>query len=257
MSNILKIPKLVVFDMDETLGYFVEFGIFWKLLYNYLNKNKLVNIEKQILFNNVIELYPEIIRPNILSILYYLKYKVLSKECQGIMIYTNNQESKEWVYLIKTYFETKVRCNLFNNIICAFKINNEIVDLRRTTHDKTYTDFINCINCINCTKIDKNIKLCFIDDTYYPNMENENMYYIKIKPYTYNLSFSKILDRFINSNICKKIIYEEQQFITTMNENILNYQFIHVEKLKKDYEIDKIITKKIMLHLQYFFNKYK
>ena len=31
--------KLVVFDLDETLGYFVEFGIFWDSLCLYLLKN--------------------------------------------------------------------------------------------------------------------------------------------------------------------------------------------------------------------------
>ena len=27
--------KIVVFDLDETLGYFVELGIFWDSLHNY------------------------------------------------------------------------------------------------------------------------------------------------------------------------------------------------------------------------------
>ena len=36
--------KIVVFDLDETLGYFVEFGMFWDTLKNYyksLNLNKI------------------------------------------------------------------------------------------------------------------------------------------------------------------------------------------------------------------------
>ena len=28
--------KIVVFDLDETLGYFTEFGIFWDSLSNYI-----------------------------------------------------------------------------------------------------------------------------------------------------------------------------------------------------------------------------
>ena len=28
--------KIVVFDLDETLGYFTEYGIFWDSLENYL-----------------------------------------------------------------------------------------------------------------------------------------------------------------------------------------------------------------------------
>ena len=38
-------PKIVVFDLDETLGYFVEFGIFWDSLKEYIIKN---NINKNI-----------------------------------------------------------------------------------------------------------------------------------------------------------------------------------------------------------------
>ena len=30
--------KIVVFDLDETLGYFVELGLFWDCLQTYLNK---------------------------------------------------------------------------------------------------------------------------------------------------------------------------------------------------------------------------
>ena len=36
---------------------------------------------------------------------------------------------------------------------------------------------------------------------------------------------------------------------------INRYQFIYVTKHKNEYDIDKIITKKIMVHLQGFFNK--
>jgi len=35
--------KIVVFDLDETLGYFTEYGIFWDSLCIYVkNKNKLI-----------------------------------------------------------------------------------------------------------------------------------------------------------------------------------------------------------------------
>ena len=65
--------KIVVFDMDETLGYFVELGIFWDSLKSYIKmKNIEVPIDQQ-LFNNVFDLYPEFLRPNIINILNYLK----------------------------------------------------------------------------------------------------------------------------------------------------------------------------------------
>ena len=99
--------KIVVFDLDETLGYFVEFGIFWDSLSLYVSKylNKELNQRD---FNNVMDLYPEFFRPNIINILSYLKNKKQSKECQKIMIYTNNQGSRKWCEQIVSYFETKL-----------------------------------------------------------------------------------------------------------------------------------------------------
>ena len=31
--------KIVVFDLDETLGYFSEFGMVWESLVSYISKN--------------------------------------------------------------------------------------------------------------------------------------------------------------------------------------------------------------------------
>ena len=84
-------PKVVVFDLDETLGYFVEFGIFWDSLKEYINQNNInCNIDQH-LFNKLLDLYPEFLRPNIITILQYLKKKKLSNKCSKLMIYTNNQ----------------------------------------------------------------------------------------------------------------------------------------------------------------------
>ena len=71
-------PKVVVFDLDETLGYYTEFGMFWDALNAFItnNKTKETNtIINQDIFNKVLDLYPEFHRPNILQILNYLKQK--------------------------------------------------------------------------------------------------------------------------------------------------------------------------------------
>ena len=124
--------RIVVFDMDETLGYFVEFGVFWESLVAYI-KSQTQEGEKPIisqdLFNQVFELYPEFMRPNILSILKYLKHKKETKHCNGIMIYTNNQGPKEWAFYIKEYYEKKINFKLFDQIICAFKVNGKQVEI--------------------------------------------------------------------------------------------------------------------------------
>ena len=63
--------KIVVFDLDETLGYFTEFGIFWDCLMRYSNEKKKVLLN-QCDFNDILDLYPEFLRPNIINILSYL-----------------------------------------------------------------------------------------------------------------------------------------------------------------------------------------
>ena len=66
--------KIVVFDVDETLGYFVEFGIFWSSIIAYKIHQKINYELTQDDFNKILDLYPEFIRPNIISILNYLKH---------------------------------------------------------------------------------------------------------------------------------------------------------------------------------------
>ena len=69
IKNINK--KVVVFDLDETLGHFGELGRFCNLLDDYYkNPNKAYSI-----FNELMDLYPEFIRPNIMNILKYLLQK--------------------------------------------------------------------------------------------------------------------------------------------------------------------------------------
>ena len=60
--------KIVVFDLDETLGYFTEFGIFWDSLSNYLKIKEKPKLNQDD-FNETLDLYPEFLRPNKINIL--------------------------------------------------------------------------------------------------------------------------------------------------------------------------------------------
>ncbi len=241
--------KIVVFDLDETLGYFVEFGIFWDCLNRYIS-----NIDKlpQEDFNNILDLYPEFLRPNIISILSYLKKKKQSKSCHKIMIYTNNQGPKTWANHLTSYFESKLNnFKLFDQIICAFKVNGKKVELYRTSHDKTYSDLI------KCTKLPVNAEICFLDDVYFPGMKNKKVYYINIKPYLHDLKFEEVLDRFISSNVGTKLIKNDDNtdnFRTHMLEEFKAYHFNCISKSEEEYDIDKILGKQIMAHLHAFFS---
>ena len=242
--------KIVVFDLDETLGYFTEFGIFWDcLIYYFKNKNEETLTQSD--FNDILDLFPEFLRPNIINILNYLKNKKQSLCCHKMMIYTNNSGPKEWAHHIIDYFSKKINYKLFDQLISAFKINGKVVEVCRTTHDKTYNDFI------KCTKLPINAEICFLDDTFYPEMANDNIYYINVKPYYHDVKFEDMLDKFSKSDIGKKIINNDDKFIKIMNEQIKLYKYDCINKETNEYEMDKIVGKQIVKHLQEFFNKTK
>ena len=242
--------KIVVFDLDETLGYFTELGILWDCLNNYLkikNKQKLNQCD----FNTILDLFPEFIRPNIINILTYLKNKKKTNCCKKMLIYTNNQGPSEWSRHIISYFEDKLNFKLIDQIIAAFKVYGKRVEVCRTSHDKSHKDLI------KCTKMPHNTEICFMDDSYYPNMTNENVYYINIKPYFYDLSLDHMLLKLKNSDISKKIIDNEEfeNFEEFMNKEFKRYKYDVVEKNPKEYEVDKVLGKQILIHLQEFFGK--
>jgi hypothetical protein len=241
--------KIVVFDLDETLGYFVEFGILWDSLSLYFKKEL-----GQEIFNDLMDLYPEFLRPKILNILNYLKNKKITNDCQKIMIYTNNQGSRKWINYLICFFETKLsNYKFFDQIISAFKINGKQVEICRTTNYKTYKDFI------RCTKLPVNAEICYLDDTFYPEMTNDNIYYINIKPYIHCLPFDVIYKRFLESNIGKTLIGKENMgyFIDFINKYIKLCKFVVLKKNIDEYNIDVILSKRILQHLYEFFNEKK
>jgi hypothetical protein len=242
--------KIVVFDLDETLGYFTEFGIFWDSLSNYLKSKGSSKLEQSD-FNDILDLYPEFLRPNIINILTYLKDKKKSNCCHKMMIYTNNNGPREWAHHIIEYFEKKINFKLIDQLIAAFKINGKRVEICRTTHNKTHKDFI------KCTKIPSSAEICFLDDTFYPEMANENIYYINVKPYYHDLQFDYMLKKLNESQIGKKIIDNYSEFEEKMLENIKLYKYDCINKDEKEYEVDKVLGKHIISHLQEFFNKSK
>lgn len=243
--------KIVVFDLDETLGYFVEFGMFWDSLKHYYKNNESKFESKlvfdQTLFNKVLDLYPEFTRPNIINILNYLKKKKQDQHCHKLMIYTNNQGPPEWAHHIKSYFEDKIKFSLFDQIIGAFKVHGKQVEMSRTTHMKTHKDFI------SCTKIPETTQICFIDDVFHPGMTNDNIYYIHIKPYTYDLPFETIIERFCNAGLIS--VEDPTSMKVGVNSGMKRYAYTYVEKQHLEHKIDAMLSKKILHHLHTFFNK--
>ena len=179
-------PKIVVFDVDETLGNFIQFSIFGHVLEEYFNKPGIMYRY----FNDLVDLYPEIIRPNMVRILDYIRKKKNAGVCSKVMIYTNNAGPDKWVGHIRQYFENKLRTfaggggsspaknhglaivpPLFDHTIGGFKPNQESTSSstypQRTTSHKTVNEFI------RCGRLPSDLEICFLDDVEHPKMVDE------------------------------------------------------------------------------------
>ena len=234
--------KIIVFDMDETLGCFVQFGIFWDALQEYFNSSL-----TQDDFFKVLDKYPEFLRPNIISILKYVKKKKERGKLSHIYIYTNNQGPKSWVINITKYLEYKLSSKIFDKIIAAYKVRNKIVEKCRTTHQKTISDFL------KCTKLSVNDKICFIDDQYHPLMESDNTTYINVKPYEQDIQYKTLIKRFLSTQIGKNIKEDKSYFINFIEYFVSQYEYKVTPNNQNELKMDKIASKRMMYFIQDFF----
>ena len=229
MSNIY-----IIFDLDETLGHFVQLGVINDSIESFLNK-KLT----QQAFNKLCDMFYDLFRPGIFLVLRYIKRKKLKNKKIKVVIYTNNNGPKSWAKKIYKYIHYKLKYKLFDQAIGAYKIYNKLIEKNRTTHNKTISDFK------SCTKANNNSTFCFIDDQYHPYMEKDNVYYIHVKPYVNILSTDIIKD-----NLNK--LHFSENLINHVITNINKYHF-QVEEINKKEE--KKTTKQILMHIQKYLHE--
>jgi len=202
-----------------------------------------------------LDLYPEFLRHGILNILEFLYYKKQKGECNKVFIYTNNQCSTEWVHKIVGYIECKIIPNvsgkLFDQIIQTFRIGDKQIELKRTTHSKTQSDFI------KCTLLPKTTEICFIDNSFFPKMCGERIFYIQPRSYFHYLRTDEIIDRFISSDIFKQMNYRGPCFETLLYETFLERQpLVNTILLEKRLETDILISQRLMYYIREFFYLY-
>ena len=240
--------KIVVFDLDETLGCFIEVGIFWDALEEYYGHNLFKDK-----FFEVLDIFPEFLRPNIFKILEFVKEKKEKLQCDHVMIYTNNQGPKSWVKMISAYFNTALDYELFDKIIAAFKVKNKIIEICRTSHEKSVDDLI------RCTKIPSNAEICFIDDQFHPLMEQDNVYYVHVKPYMFTMPFEEMamryFDKYLNNPDDKENAVKKLDFIDKIVAFMKKYNFMTRKKSDLEQNADKVVSKQLLIHLETFFKK--
>jgi hypothetical protein len=287
-----KKPKVVVFDLDETLGCFAQFGIFFESLIEFFNNANIGYSH----FNELIDLYPEVFRTSIVRILEYIRKKKQSGVCSKVMIYTNNQGPAKWVQHIRSYLEQRLAEHdqgllhqqvktttpppFFDRIIGGFNVldstKNDPDRIERTTHEKTVNDFL------RCSRLSPNVEICFLDDLLHQKMVDEKVYYIKLQSYHSYIPFEQFITRFINSklyelhfaslpcltaggqymlaNTNNKQIHKQMSAIELNNVLMKRVKMNRYDSKKilsrvNPREIDEIISKYILFHLQLFFKE--
>jgi len=263
ISEKYAIKKVIVFDLDETIGSFSDFYILWSTIDNYIkeeDRNK--SISDFIEFNDLLNLYPEFFRHGILHILDFIYHKKIAKLCSKIYLYTNNnillrnKENKQnssptkWVSYIVDFLTKKI-CRqsdipLFDKLICAFKINKKQIELKRTTNYKTHSDFI------KCTVLPKRTEICFIDDTFYPGMATDKVYYIQPKAYVHYLQPDEIINRFLSSQFFMKLPQEFHSDIEAELYDCFGYSNKSIIT-KQQIDNDIFISRKLMYYIREFF----
>jgi hypothetical protein len=248
-----KLKKVFVFDFDETLGSFGHLYYLWEAI-----QMTIGNRASTELFQSVADLYPEFLRHGIVIMLEFLYFKKSQGKCDTIFIYTNNQCINNWVRMVVQYIESKIipvgGDPLFDKIIHAFKINNQIVERDRTTQRKTYDDFI------RCSVIPKNTEICFVDDSFHPSMiHNHRVYYIQPRAYLHDLDKKTILSRLFRDNILGlDNLGLDNLGLDNCDEQQIRKLFLSVEiqdcvKTEKEKRNDILISKRMMYYIKEFF----
>ena len=220
INQMNKKGKYIVFDVDETLGYFSQLGSFIDAL-SFYNKYFSGSVFER--FNEILDLFPEFVRPKMIEILKYIYEKKANGKCSGVFIYTNNQGPRAWVQHIAKYFDYKVgnverndrndSASLFDKIIAAYMINGKIVEPGRTSQNKTYDDLL------RITGISPHSEVCFVDDLNHPDMRHDNVLYLNVKPYVKTLSTDEMIRRYLKSPLASSIVLT-REFVAAVSERM-------------------------------------
>lgn len=202
--------KFVIFDLDETLGYF-------KQLYYLFSVVKKINasfVLTQSVFHRVLDVFPEFLRPQILDILLYLKQQKQFHPHTYLILYTNNTHPN-WTTYIRTYMEDKIHeasgkssdakeeeaeaeepsHSFFDKIIHA---QNQ--HACRQHQRKHLDDLFRCIDYASQSPI------CYIDNEYHPGMKSRQTHYCKLSSYVCNLPLVVLSERLRQNHLLDELL---------------------------------------------------
>jgi hypothetical protein len=227
-----KNSKVIVLDLDETIGDFSDLVVLWKIAHS----QKILSQED---FDMLVNIFPEFFRFGIFTILEYLYRKKQRNKCNHVYLYTNNKFSPEFPNLIAKYISTKINADppLFDKVICAFKIGDKIIETDRSENQKSYNDLI------KCTMLPKSTEICFMDDYFHKKMNHNKIYYIQPLPYNHELTPYTIANR---ACTIMPEWFSEKKMLTKILSIKNPENFFHSDLHCK-------ISQKIMYYLKEFF----
>lgn len=204
--------KNIVFDFDETIGYFEQIIEIVK------HTKKTSKMDVFELFT----LFPLVFRTNVFDIFYYIVRLKKEKKIKSVILYSNNNNDVFIGYVL-SFVHEKVNYTLFDLSISLNQTHNK---------NKNTNDLIRCSNGL----LNKKSSIFFIDDKEYDDMKSIK-YYIKCESYKYVYSNS-FIERKINNELNMN---EITNIITKVNE-----------KNKISQSIYTIISKEIINKLRLF-----
>ena len=238
--------KYIVFDLDETLGTFVQLGIFKDTL-----EATFETALTQRAFNDLCKAFIKSFRPNLIQILKTIqRYKNTSRDIY-LVIYTNNIGPKSWTIQIKTFLEDQLHePGLFDHIIGGYiDMNNQRTELCRTTMAKLPADIRRCIGS------PQDAKYLFFDDQHHPKMIDQNVTYIKSKPYRYEYTHLEMIRQFLQTNLAKYLLqhYQNPQPFSERFANELAQSRYNPKPItQNELNVDIAITKQMQQHIDEF-----
>jgi hypothetical protein len=226
--------KYIVFDLDETLGYFTELSIIWGCL------QSTYNLSGQVAFDKLCHIFDkEYFRPGIFQALSYLyRHRSMIK----VILYTNNTGELSWLKLILSYMEKRAKApGLFSKIVPGYRADQHGKYIRNS-FEKSYNEILRCAD------IPSHTKLIFFDDRAHLKMRHPKVTYIQVKPYLHPLHPEQIILKLKQSTLKQQSDYKADVYLYKCITNF------HRQYASHKYKYGGTITSHddIIKHLQYF-----
>jgi hypothetical protein len=189
--------KNVVFDFDETIGYFEQ------IIEMIKHTKKTSKLEVFELFT----LFPLVFRTNIFDIFHFIVRLKKEKKIKSVILYSNNNNDIFISYVI-SFIHDKLNYGLFDLSISLNQTHNK---------NKNLTDLLNYSNGL----LSKNSSIFFVDDKEYDDMKMIKSY-IKCESYKYLYSESIIQNKL---NIYLPILHDKiisQSIYSLISKEIIN-----------------------------------